>query len=191
MWSRLYRDHVIIAFPSYDTATQGWAPQAAISWWIGSSRGFEFVRFPNRFMTEQEAVSCALTMGQRWVDSRLSGLQRVSRPAPRRVIGMIDSLKQSLEKTSSKQPAPAQPETYTFEDFKSAVAKSGLRLSRQTLQRSYAALVKLRKNEHWSWAETRRKVENSRQDLNAAQLPRRRPRAALIPLTERDWRRIV
>ena len=27
MWSRVYRNHFIMAFPSFDTATNAWAPQ--------------------------------------------------------------------------------------------------------------------------------------------------------------------
>ena len=31
MWSRCYRQHVIMAFPSFDTATNLWAAQADIT----------------------------------------------------------------------------------------------------------------------------------------------------------------
>jgi hypothetical protein len=37
MWSRLYRNHVIMAFPTYDTVANAWAPQADINWFAGSS----------------------------------------------------------------------------------------------------------------------------------------------------------
>ena len=31
MWSRVYRNHFIMAFPNFDTTTNAWAPQADIS----------------------------------------------------------------------------------------------------------------------------------------------------------------
>ena len=61
MWSRCYRQHVIMAFPSFDTATNLWAAQADISWPSGPVRESEFVRFPTRVMSEAEAVSLALS----------------------------------------------------------------------------------------------------------------------------------
>ena len=36
MWSRLYRNHVIMAFPTYDTVANAWAPQVDINWFAGS-----------------------------------------------------------------------------------------------------------------------------------------------------------
>jgi hypothetical protein len=198
MWSRLYRNYVIMPFPSYDTATNAWAPQADISWCVGPSRESEFVRFPNRFMTEAEAVACALRRGEAWIDNRLGRLGSVSGSEQARVIDMIGALKKSLEKVSPTQSPLAQgsiqrqaEKSFTFDQFKSAIAKSGLKLSEQTLQKSYTALVKLRKDNHWSWAQTRRKVEHSQQDRGAAQISPRRQKTAQIPLTVRDWRRIV
>ncbi len=197
MWSRLYRNHVIMPFPSYDTAASAWAPQADISWCAGPSRESEFVKFPNRFMTEADAVACALRGGEAWIDNRLGRLRSGKGSEPARVIDMIGALKKSLGKVSPTQPARTQgpiqwhaEKTFTFGQFKSVIAKRGVKLSEQTLQKSYAALVKLRKNNHWSWAQTRQKVEHSRQDSSTAQSPARQQRAALIPLTERDWRRI-
>ena len=197
MWSRLYRNHVIMPFPSYDTATSAWAPQADISWCAGPSRESEFVKFPNRFMTEADAVACALQRGEAWIDNRLGRLRSGKGSEPARVIDMIGALKKSLGKVSPTQPSRTQgsiqwhaEKTFTFGQFKSVIAKRGVKLSEQTLQKSYAALVKLRKNSHWSWAQTRQKVDHSRQDSSTAQSPARQQRAALIPLTERDWRRI-
>ena len=71
MWSWSYRKHVIMAFPSFDTATKSWAPQADISWPVGPVRESEFVRFPIRVMTESEAVACALSGGKSWVDQHV------------------------------------------------------------------------------------------------------------------------
>jgi hypothetical protein len=197
MWSRLYRNHVIMPFPSYDTTTNAWAPQADINWWAGPSRESEFVRFPNRLTTEADAVACALRRGEAWIDNRLGRLRSGRRSEHARVIDMIGAVKKSLGKTSPTQLPRSQgsiqwqaEKTFTYGQFKSAIARSGVKLSEQTLQKSYAALVKLRKNNHWSWAQTRHKVEHSQQDRSAAQSPARPQRAARIPLTERDWRRI-
>jgi hypothetical protein len=197
MWSRLYRNHVIMPFPSYDTAANAWAPQADISWCVGPSRESEFVRFPNRFMTEADAVACALRRGEAWIDNHLGRWRSGSRSERARVIDMVGALKKSQGKVGPTQLPRAQgsiqwhaEKTFTYGQFKSAIAKSEVKLSEQTLQKSYAALVKLRKNNHWSWAQTRQKVEHSQQDRSAARSPVRPQRAARIPLTERDWRRI-
>jgi hypothetical protein len=192
MCNRLYRNHVIMPFPSYDTAANAWAPQADISWCTGPSRESEFVRFPNRFLTKADAITFALRKGEAWIDNRLRRLRSGSEHA---VIDMIGALKKSLEKISPAQPPRTRgiiqwyaEKTFTFGQFKSVVVKGGIKPSEQTLQKSYAALVKLRKNKHWSWAQTRQKVEHSQR---AAKSPARQQRAARIPLTERDWRRIV
>jgi hypothetical protein len=75
MWSQLYRDHFIMAFPSFDAATKTWVSQADISWCAGTLRDSEFVRFTARAATEDEAVSCALQNGIEWIDGRLKGFQ--------------------------------------------------------------------------------------------------------------------
>jgi len=110
---------------------------------------------------------------------------------------MIGALKESLAKAAPEQPRQDQAaakrrteSTFTFDQFKSAMAESGVHLSERTLQKSYTALVKLRKNNHLSWAQTRQKVERSQQELRAAKSPARRPRGARIPLSERGWRNI-
>ena len=71
MSSRLYGDHLIMACPSFDTATNSWTPQADISWNHNSPRRkFAFVRFPKRFKTEEEAIGAALNMAQAWIDQQ-------------------------------------------------------------------------------------------------------------------------
>jgi len=75
MWSRLYRDHFIMAFPSFDTATNTWLPQADISWCAGTLRDSEFVRFTAGAATEDEAVSLAVQNGIEWIDRRLKRFQ--------------------------------------------------------------------------------------------------------------------
>src|SRR5262245_1154118 len=192
MWSRLYRNHVIMPFPSYDTATNAWAPQADISWSVGPSRESAFVRFPNRFMTEGDAVACALRRGEAWIDDHLGRLHSISGSGHARTIDKIETDKNGLEIVT----LPPQPRTwhvekiFTFCQFKSVIARSGVRLSEETLHKSYAALVKLRKNNHWSWAQTRNKAEHSQHHRNAPQTSAKHPSPARIPLTERGWRRI-
>jgi len=198
MWSRLYRNHVIMPFPSYDTAANAWAPQADISWCVGTARESEFVRFPNRFMTEGDAVACALRKGEAWIDNHLGRLGSTSESEHASVIEMIRTLNKSQNKLRPTHGSRTQgsiqrqvEKTFTFGQFKSVIVKSGVKLSEHTLQKSYSALVRLRKNNHWSWAQTRRKEEHSQQDSVAVQSPTGQQRAARgIPLTERDWLRI-
>jgi hypothetical protein len=190
---RLYRNHVIMTFPSFDTATSAWAPQANISWSVGPAREFEFVRFPNRLATEGEAMAFALRMGEEWIDRRLRRLRRGIGERRARVIDMIGA--QSAERSAHKQRqfeavTEMRRESFTFKQFKSAIAKSGLNVNEQLLQKSYAALAKLRSQQHLSWADARKKVEQSQEDLKAGGSPQTRSRAPRLPLTERDWRRI-
>jgi hypothetical protein len=75
MWSRTYRHHFIMAFPSFDTATQKWKAQADISWCRGNGRDSAFVRYHHR-ATEAEAVDFALQQSIEWVDQRLTFRER-------------------------------------------------------------------------------------------------------------------
>ena len=195
MWSRLYRNHFIMAFPSFDTATNAWAPQADISWSGGPSRESEFIRFPKRVMTEREAVTFALKMGQSWINRRLKYSRLTIGSDRGKIVDMIGSLR-GPEKTTLKGRVPTFAERrmekpFTFDQFKSAMAATGLRISSQKLEKSYAALVKLRKNHHLSWAETRRKVESLNRELRSARPVHQQSRATRLPLTERAWKSLA
>ena len=72
MWSRTYRNHCIMAFPSFNAATQTWRAQADISWCAGNRRHSQFVRYRRYSMTEKEAVDLALQQSIKWVDGRLT-----------------------------------------------------------------------------------------------------------------------
>ena len=93
MWSRLHRNHVIMAFPTYDTVRNAWVPQADINWFAGSSRDSKFVQFSKRCMTEEEAVTWALRRSEVWVDNRLRRMSRPILPGRPRGIGMIEAAK--------------------------------------------------------------------------------------------------
>jgi hypothetical protein len=108
MWSRLYRNHVIMAFPSYDTIANAWAPQADINWFAGSSHDSKFVRFSKRCTTEEEAVTWALRRSEVWVDNRLQRLSRAILPGHGRRIDMIEAAKTHLGKVTPKQPVRAR-----------------------------------------------------------------------------------
>src|SRR5690242_5464642 len=82
MWSHCYRKHAIMPFPSFDTATNSWAPQADISWPTGPERKSEFLRFPIRVMTETEAVACALRKSKSWIDRRLKETHNTAAERP-------------------------------------------------------------------------------------------------------------
>jgi hypothetical protein len=80
MWSRLYRNHVIMAFPTYDTVANAWAPQADINWFAGTSHDSKFVQFSKRCTTDEEAVTWVLRRSEVWVDNRLRRLSRAILP---------------------------------------------------------------------------------------------------------------
>jgi hypothetical protein len=108
MSSRLYRNHVIMAFPTYDTIANAWAPQADINWFAGTSHDSKFVKFSKRCTTEKEAVTWVLRRGEVWVDNRLRRLSRAILPERGRGIDMIEAPKSHLGKVSLKRPARAR-----------------------------------------------------------------------------------
>ena len=196
MWCQSYRDHVIMAFPSFDTATSLWAPHASITWVVGTERKSEFVRFAKRVFTEAEAATCALSAGKAWVDARLK------RPAN---VGSSEREQDSMASQSSDLPllkgnramarravgvSQTSKTMLTFDQFKSWVDQSNLNVSDQLLQKSYAALVQLKKHQHCSWARIRVKMKNSRAQI-APPASARRAKSSHLPLTLRDWRRII
>jgi hypothetical protein len=192
MWSRLYRDHFIMAFPSFDTTTNSWAPQADISWCAGPVRESEFVRFRTRATTEDEAVNFALHKGVAWINQRLKHLGKTC--VVHEHGNVIEALRERHSRQSSMlrpTTAASQTKTLTFNQFKSVMNKLGLSDSEQSLRKSYDALIKLRKIRHWTWADIRDKVQHSQEFRTAARRSARRTQAARLPLTPRQWRRIV
>ena len=111
MWSRLYRNHVIMAFPTYDTVTNAWAPQADINWFAGSCHDSKFVQFSKRCTTEEEAATWVLRRSEVWVDNRLRRLSRAILPERGRGIDMIEAAKRHLGKVPPEQPVRARSAT--------------------------------------------------------------------------------
>ena len=170
MWCRSYRNHVIMAFPSFDTVTSLWAPQANISWVDGPSRKSDFVRFAKRVLTEGDAVTLALSASRAWVDKRLR---------------MADTLPRTVKAQKSV------PRILTFAQFKLLMEKSGLVGSEQSLQKSYMALAQLRKKNHCSWAKIESKVKHSQHGSTADHPQPIKPKPPRLPLTLQDWRRVI
>jgi hypothetical protein len=125
MWSRLYRNHVIMAFPTYNTVTNAWAPQADINWFAGSSHDSKFVQFSKRCTTEEEAVTWVLRRSEVWVDNRLQRLSRAILPERGRGIDMIEAAKSHLGKVTPKQPV--RPRFVWSEDVAAANRHSTIR----------------------------------------------------------------
>ena len=197
MWSRCYRQHVIMAFPSFDTATNLWAAQADITWPRGPVRESEFVRFPTRVMSEAEAVSLALSRSKAWIDRRLQHMRVEGRKGRERILGRVMELQGRVSRTHSKElprihlvRAKDPTRILTLDQFKAALLRSGAKLSEASLQKSYLALMKLAKN-GCSWSEIKLKIKQSQDRLTAPKTSSRSVHSARLPLTEREWRRIV
>jgi hypothetical protein len=197
MWSRCYRQHVIMAFPSFDTVTNLWAAQADITWPRGPVRESEFVRFPTRVMSEAEAVSLALSRSKAWIDRRLQHMRVEGRKGRERILGRVVELQGRASRTHSKELprihlARAKDPTsiFTFDQFKASQLRSGAKLSEASLQKSYVALMKLAKN-GCSWSEIKLKIKQSQHRLTASKTSSRSVHSARLPLTETEWRRIV
>lgn len=198
MWYRSYRNHVIMAFPSFDTATNSWAPQANISWVEGPARESAFVRFPMRVASESEAVDHALRAAKSWIDNHRREQQHGQWVAAREletpISGAIGDLpNKSGRRTRRLQPAISRNSgtTLTFDDFKANVARLGANASEHSLLKSYAALNQLRKINHCSWAQIKSKLKHSQVNRMSPQPANRREKSARLPLTLRDWRRII
>src|SRR4029077_4585842 len=108
MWSRRYRNHVIMAFPTYDPVANAWAPQADINWFAGNSHDSEFVQFSKRCTTEEEAGVWWLRRSKVWVDNRLRRLKPTILPGRGRGLDMIGVAKSHLGKVTPKQPVRAR-----------------------------------------------------------------------------------
>lgn len=195
MWYRSYRNHVIMAFPSFDTVTRSWAPQANITWVIGAARESAFVRFPMRVMSEGEAVASALAAAKRWIDQRKSesrdrwdGVPDFKTP----VRDSIDSLLKENVRPRRIRLAPSKNagKTLTFDDFKANLASLGTNASERSLLKSYDALIKLRKTSHCSWAQIKSILKRSQANSAIRQRRNRQTRSPGLPLTPHAWRRV-
>jgi hypothetical protein len=193
MWCRSYRDHAIMAFPSFDTASGLWASQANITWVAGSERESAFVRFPKRAVTEADAVAWALSAAQAWIDKRVKTPPIVSPPQNDIRSG---ALRADLARGSENHRFPrlakfsrASGRALTFDQFKSLMGESGHKESEQSLQRSYAALLQLRKRSHRSWAQIKLKIQRPRQTALHSEAFNRK--ISRLPLTTKEWRRII
>jgi hypothetical protein len=187
MWCRSYRDHAIMAFPSFDTVSKLWACQANITWVVGSSRESSFVRFSRRAANEADAAALALSAAQEWIDNRLKELRMFPTwQAPAQSVGLSSDLRRAKEyaaRHSKSSKAPSR--TLTYDQFKILMGDSGRRGSERLLQKSYAALLQLRRSSHRSWREITVKIRHPHTVSVGEIQPSR------LPLTARDWRRIV
>ena len=178
MWCRSYRDHVIMAFPSFDTATGLWAPQANISWVVGPLRQSQFVRFSKRVLSEEEAVDCASRAACTWINKRLRSSHNA---APHGAAKLARDVR----------PSASGGSMLTFSRFKSMMLRSGLSISEDRLHKSYAALVELRRCNHRSWAQIRMKMEDAQAMTAGPQVGGLKTKIERLPLTMRAWRRII
>jgi hypothetical protein len=193
MWYRSYRDHVIMAFPSFDTATSLWAPQASIAWVDGHARKSEFVRFAKRVMTEADAVALALDASHAWIDKRL---RMANKGLPENKMQSVAGASPLLKGDRARvmrgvKPSRSAPRILTYAQFKSIVEKSGLAGSEPSLQKSYLALARLRRQNHCSWSQIVLKMKHSQDSTTAAHSKTLKTKPARLPLTLRDWRRVI
>ena len=197
MWYRSYRNHVIMAFPSFDTATKSWAPQANISWVAGPVRESAFVRFPMRVISEGEAVASALAAARVWIDDRKNENRELRDPAPEtrarelpvaRLLGTASTRPKTRALAAGSRNAR---NVLSYDDFKANLEGLGMTASEGSLLKSYDALIKLRKSSHRSWAQIKSLVKRCQNAGTGIQTPRRRSRPiTLLPLTPQGWRRI-
>jgi hypothetical protein len=187
MWCRSYRDHAIMPFPSFDALTRSWLCQANITWVASPNRESAFVRFQERVQSEADAVSQSLIAAQLWIDKRLddsflAGDTRLPR-------GEIATVKKRASLPRVQKAAKPAARTLTFEQFKSFL-KSYCELGgEQSLQKSYQALLRLRKKRHRSWNEITPKLRHLGEPSVSSRSVK--VKAKRLPLTTRDWRRII
>ncbi|HWO41030.1 MAG TPA: hypothetical protein VNO43_04425 [Candidatus Eisenbacteria bacterium] len=195
MWRRSYRNHVIMAFPSFDTATHSWAPQADISWCAGPHRYSEFVRFRDRVLSEEEAVDLALRRSVRWINEHLRNAQKAPpRLDPRHPSAAVGHPLTGMRYKPQLQPGSALTHrpatTFTFNRFKALVAKFGVEENEHSLHRSYEALIKLRERQHCSWTKIKKKIERAR-EMTAKGRASQTMKKRRLPLTPQGWQKFV
>lgn len=186
MWCRSYRDHAIMPFPSFDAASRHWLCQANITWVSGPQRESVFLRFPDRVDSEGDAVAISLQAAQEWIDNhvqqqRLQDSALLSTPTAR-----SPAIRRQTSLGRKKTPK-SSPRTLTFEQFKSFVKSWPHSGGENSLHKSYTALLLLRKKRHRSWAEIKPKLRT----LGARSVQPRSMRETKLPLTTKDWRRII
>jgi hypothetical protein len=188
MWCRSYREHAIMAFPSFNAASGFWLCQANISWVVGTSRESAFVRFPKRAASEVDAVTKALNWAEVWIDKRVKA-QAIFAPADhRRSTGLRPAQgRESDHLPTHDRSSQPSTRTLTFDQFKLLMRRYGNQGSEQSLHKSYAALMLLRKQGHRSWAQIEFKIRHAREQA----LDSQGWKPARLPLTTKDWRRII
>jgi hypothetical protein len=74
MATEFYKSSLITSTPKRDSRIGAWVPYAFISWHDQTGH-FQIHRFPEldalSFATEQEAVSCGLSVAHRWMDTSI------------------------------------------------------------------------------------------------------------------------
>ena len=158
MWCRSYRDHAIMPFPSFDALSRSWLCQANITWVAGPHRESAFVRFQDRVQSEADAVTQSLNAAELWIDKRLersftAGKSRL----PRAETGPV---KKTASLPRVQKGAHPSDRALTFEQFKSFLKRYGELGGEQSLQKSYQALLRLRKKRHRSWKEITPKLRH-------------------------------
>ena len=72
MATEFYKRSLITSTPQHDSCTGAWVPYAFVAWHDEKGH-FQLHRFPElealSFHTEQEAVSCGLSIAHGWVDT--------------------------------------------------------------------------------------------------------------------------
>jgi hypothetical protein len=175
-------------FPSFDALSRSWLCQANITWIAGPNRESAFVRFQERVQSEADAVSQSLRAAQLWIDKRLAGSLMITGETrlPGSEVGIVKKRASLL-----RMPKAARPRAHrlTFDQFKLFLKNYCELGGEQSLQKSYQALLRLRKERHRSWKEITPKLRH----LGKPSLSSRavKVKAKRLPLTTRDWRRII
>lgn len=184
MWCRSYRDHAIMPFPSFDAITRRWLCQANVTWISGPHRESTFLRFPESVDSEAEAVASSLRAAQDWIDAHVE--DQLFEPSTMPPSAGLPAVTTPTALARSR-PVKSSARALTFEQFKSFMKSWAHRGSEKSLHKSYAALRELRKTRHRSWAEIRPKLRN----LGDRAAQSRSIEEKRLPLTTKDWRRII
>lgn len=132
------------------------------------------------------------------VESKVKGEKVEAAPAPKprgQVVDLMEALKKSLASKPQREKKPEKPaarnlqQIVTYAEFK--LLFNDLKISEQSLRKSYQGLDRLRKNKNLSWDQVRSKVHVLGSNLQSDVLRSKgKLKAARIPLTEGDWERM-
>jgi hypothetical protein len=73
MANRIYKDFLLVSFPTYDEVKRKWLAQVTISWREQDHFNVHRINPPRGFVHDIEAIEKGFNLGRLWVDQKSVG----------------------------------------------------------------------------------------------------------------------